>query len=77
MIGGKELDLHLLYGEVTKKGGFEKVIILTFQFLSFFFFFPSFGAGRLKKGDMGFVCLMIFASGVIMDRLLERRNGRM
>ena len=44
---------------------------------SLFFFLPSFGAGRLKKGDMGFVCLMIFGSGVIMDRLLERRNGRM
>ncbi|KAJ8624832.1 hypothetical protein MRB53_033362 [Persea americana] len=26
VIGGKELDLHLLYGEVTKKGGFEKVV---------------------------------------------------
>lgn len=37
MIGGKELDLHLLYGEVTKKGGFEKVIILTFHFFFFFF----------------------------------------
>ncbi|XP_058090760.1 high mobility group B protein 9 isoform X2 [Magnolia sinica] len=26
IIGGKELDLHLLYGEVTKRGGFEKVL---------------------------------------------------
>lgn len=25
MIGGKELDLHILYVEVTRRGGFEKV----------------------------------------------------
>ena len=25
MIGGKELDLHILYVEVTKRGGYEKV----------------------------------------------------
>ena len=49
MIGGKELDLHLLYGEVTKKGGFEKVIILTFQFLSFFFS-SKFWSWEIEKG---------------------------
>lgn len=38
MIGGKELDLHLLFGEVTKRGGFEKVIILIFHLLVFFIF---------------------------------------
>ncbi|KAI3954857.1 hypothetical protein MKW98_019159 [Papaver atlanticum] len=27
VIGGKELDLHTLYVEVTKRGGFEKVVI--------------------------------------------------
>ncbi|RZC48549.1 hypothetical protein C5167_016976 [Papaver somniferum] len=27
VIGGKELDLHILYVEVTKRGGFEKVVI--------------------------------------------------
>ncbi|CAN4105106.1 unnamed protein product [Withania somnifera] len=26
MIGGKELDLHVLYVEVTKRGGFDKVV---------------------------------------------------
>jgi hypothetical protein len=25
VIGGKELDLHVLYVEVTKRGGYEKV----------------------------------------------------
>lgn len=25
MIGGKELDLHVLYVEVTRRGGYEKV----------------------------------------------------
>ena len=25
VIGGKELDLHILYVEVTKRGGYEKV----------------------------------------------------
>ena len=25
MIGGKELDLHVLYSEVTRRGGHEKV----------------------------------------------------
>lgn len=25
MIGRKELDLHILYVEVTKRGGYEKV----------------------------------------------------
>ncbi|OVA08881.1 ARID/BRIGHT DNA-binding domain [Macleaya cordata] len=27
VIGGKELDLHILYVEVTKRGGFQKVVI--------------------------------------------------
>ncbi|MCL7040179.1 hypothetical protein MKW94_023621 [Papaver nudicaule] len=27
VIGGKELDLHILYVEVTKRGGFEKVVL--------------------------------------------------
>lgn len=26
MIGGKELDLHVLYVEATKRGGYEKVV---------------------------------------------------
>ncbi|KAF5455703.1 hypothetical protein F2P56_025253 [Juglans regia] len=26
VIGGKELDLHILYAEVTKRGGYEKVV---------------------------------------------------
>lgn len=34
MIGGKELDLHVLYVEATKRGGFEKVNL----FHIFFFF---------------------------------------
>lgn len=25
VIGGKELDLHVLYVEVTRRGGYEKV----------------------------------------------------
>ena len=25
MIGGKELDLHVLYAEVTERGGLQKV----------------------------------------------------
>lgn len=35
VIGGKGLDLHLLYGEVTKRGGLEKVLKPNFN--SFFF----------------------------------------
>ncbi|XP_057974317.1 high mobility group B protein 9 isoform X2 [Malania oleifera] len=27
VIGGKELDLHVLYVEVTKRGGFDKVVV--------------------------------------------------
>lgn len=27
VIGGKELDLHLLYAEVTQRGGLEKVLL--------------------------------------------------
>ena len=30
MIGGKELNLHVLYVEVTKRGGFDKVPSLIF-----------------------------------------------
>lgn len=26
VIGGKELNLHVLYAEVTKRGGFDKVV---------------------------------------------------
>lgn len=34
VIGGKELDLHVLYVEVTRRGGYEKVN----HFTSWFFF---------------------------------------
>lgn len=32
MIGGKELDLHVLYSEVTRRGGHEKVKTWPFVF---------------------------------------------
>lgn len=36
MIGGKDLDLHVLYVEVTGKGGYEKVWLLLVLFFYFF-----------------------------------------
>lgn len=37
VIGGKELDLHVLYVEVTRRGGYEKVnhftsVLILFQY---------------------------------------------
>lgn len=40
VMGGKGLDLHLLYVEVTKRGGLEKVLKPIFT--SFFFLFSFF-----------------------------------
>lgn len=37
MIGGKELDLHVLYVEVTRRGGYEKVNTFVFFFNTQFF----------------------------------------
>lgn len=33
VIGGKELDLHILYVEVTRRGGFEKVRLFNYSLL--------------------------------------------
>ena len=37
MIGGKELDLHVLYVEATKRGGYEKVSFFYYYIRSFDF----------------------------------------
>ncbi|URD94139.1 high mobility group [Musa troglodytarum] len=44
VIGGKELDLHLLYVEVTRRGGLAKVDLLALH--DSFVLIPAFGAGR-------------------------------
>jgi 3-hydroxymyristoyl/3-hydroxydecanoyl-(acyl carrier protein) dehydratase len=38
VIGGKELDLHVLYVEVTRRGGYEKVNTFCFLFQYRYFF---------------------------------------
>lgn len=44
MIGGKELDLHLLYVEVTRRGGLAKVDRLALH--DSFVLIPTSGVGR-------------------------------
>lgn len=39
VIGGKELDLHILYVEVTRRGGYEKVWPFIYCFISSLFNF--------------------------------------
>lgn len=65
MIGGKDLNLHVLYVEVTKRGGYDQVGD-NFNIFSFLkvtnFFFPIHN-------------LLIFAPIFSLKRLSQTRNG--
>lgn len=55
MIGGKELDLHILYVEVTRRGGFEKVRLSIPKYKYFFrYILLYYLTFALKKKDDGF-----------------------
>ena len=63
MIGGKELDLHVLYSEVTRRGGHEKVR---------FGAWSSIFNRKLLLGFRDGVCVNPLSWRC---RLLQRRNG--